>query len=135
MFKPAVVILMLSAILALEAVSCAPTLVHSMSRMDSVAKESQHIHANIHGRTKFLAPEIDDTTARQIETPREGRSKHRKEASVERYPSPHGKDARWRFDLRHTVESDMSMGVRGSISYQSPSKAVFQRGVLRAHVI
>jgi hypothetical protein len=124
---------LLCALIALEAVSSAPTIVRSISGIDTVAKESQRIHANIHGKTKLL---MDDANSRPMESPREGRSKYRKEASAERYPSPDGKDARWRFDLRHTVDAEMSHAVRGSLaSYQSPTKAVLQRGILRAHVI
>mmetsp|Transcript_67694 Transcript_67694/g.180985 ORF Transcript_67694/g.180985 Transcript_67694/m.180985 type:complete len:137 (+) Transcript_67694:330-740(+) len=38
---------------------------------------------------------------------RQGRSFQRTESN-ERYPSPHGKDSRWRFDLKHTVEAEPS---------------------------
>lgn len=28
--------------------------------------------------------------------------------STDRYPSPHGKSSRWRFDLRHTVDTEVA---------------------------
>jgi hypothetical protein len=54
------------------------------------------------------------------------RSAERKSGpSAERYPSPHGKNARWRFDLRHTVDSDSP--VYNTVQSQLPSSPTLQR--------
>ena len=45
--------------------------------------------------------------------------------SAERYPSPHGKNARWRFDLRHTVDSDSLL--QNSGQSQLPQSPTLQR--------
>ena len=122
-------------------VDAAPTIVHSAkATMDSISKESQHIHANIHGRSVFLRTDSLDDAANVhqiLGSPREGRSIQRKEPAAERYPSPHGKDARWRYDLRHTLEAEVSLGDSHSIrhSLQGVSTAALQRGMMHAHAI
>ena len=99
---------------------------------NDVKKESQRIKENIHGRMINLKSDgMGEANVREIfGSPREGRSIHRKDPPAERYPSPHGKDARWRFDLRHTVDAELSRGA--SFSFQPNS---LQRGILHARAI
>ena len=75
-------------------------------------------NGNGHARSSLLNAETssvskEGSTSRQnseeldFQNFRLSRSAERKSGpSAERYPSPHGKNARWRFDLRHTVDSD-----------------------------
>jgi hypothetical protein len=128
-------LLAMSIVTTVKAVASAPTNGAPLAR--SVLSETQHINANIHGNRNFNTIIRNDATARHhSESPRTSRTIQRCD-SQERYPSPHGKDARWRFDLRHTVEADLSNGVRGSLeSIQASSKAAVLRGsILRAHIL
>jgi hypothetical protein len=122
-------------VLMAKAVASAPTIGAPVAR--SLLSETKHINDNIHG-SRILNTVIssEDSSRQNFESPRTSRTMQRSD-SQERYPSPHGKDARWRFDLRHTVEADLSNGVRGSLeSIQASSKAAVLRGtILRAHIM
>lgn len=124
-----------SIVLLVKAAVSAPTIGAPVAR--SVLSETKHINENIHGSRIFnTVISSEDTFRQNLESPRTRRTIQRSD-SHERYPSPHGKDARWRFDLRHTVEGDLSKGVRGSLeSIQVSSKAAVLRGtILRAHMM
>jgi hypothetical protein len=124
-----------SIVLMLNVVAAAPTIGAPVAR--SVLSETQHINANIHGSRVFNTGSSYDASARQsLGSPRTSRTIQRSD-SQERYPSPHGKDARWRFDLRHTVEADLSKGVRGSLEtiQASSQAAVLRTTILRAHIM
>jgi hypothetical protein len=122
-------------VLFMNAVASAPTMRDAVAR--SVSSETLHINASIHGNRNLDTVNNNEAIARQsLESPRIRRSMSRSE-SPESYPSPHGKGARWRFDLRHTVETDLSKGVRDSLeTIQASTKAAVLRGsILRAHVL
>ncbi len=119
----------------MNAVDSAPTISDAVAR--SVSSETLHIKANIHGNRNLDAVNNNEAIANQnLESPTIKRSMSRSE-SHERYPSPHGKDSRWRFDLRHTVEADLASGVRDSLeTIQASTKAAILRGsILRDHVL
>ncbi len=121
------VLVFLFGLLIADAANCTPT-VQSVS---DVRIESQSIKANIHGRAIHLKSDgLNQANDEIFGSPRESRSIHRKDPPVERYPSPHGKDARWRFDLRHTVDAELSRAASFSIQTNT-----FQRAILNARVI
>ncbi len=142
--RAAFLVFSVSIVLAAKEVASAPTLRVTVPRSES--SETQHTapvpepfpaNANRHGHQNLNPVSSYEDSARQnFESPKPGRTMQRSD-SQEHYPSPHGKDARWRFDLRHTVEADISKGFRGSLkTIQASSKAAVLRGtILRAHMM
>jgi hypothetical protein len=80
---------------------------------------SKKIVANLESNSQSIEGVISQQNS-DLPSFRQSRPAKRKPViSEDRYPSPHGKDARWRFDLRHTVDSDLSV--------QLPSSSILAR--------
>ncbi len=101
----------------------------------SVSSEIMHIQANFCGnRSMNTIVRIEDSSQSSSESTRRNISCS---ASRDHYPSPDGKDSRWRFDLRHTVEPEPRRHNLDKVAtIQGSSNALVLRGTfLRAPML